>query len=180
MTDTELILYACPTGELAEQLERYFDLSRNQYGPNAAHRYMPHITLTGFFRDLPTTADHYVRQLDRALAAMPSPDPEPTVALTGLLFKENFHLIQVESPWLKQLTLAYIPLAGTESRREAIRPKDWLHLSLAYDFPAQQHAALQQLALTTVHTDAPAAWELRLYERHPDNSWTCHHAWSLP
>jgi ubiquitin-associated SH3 domain-containing protein len=155
-------------------------LSRRLYGANAAHRYMPHITLTGFFRDLPATVGHYIRQLERALAALPTPDPGTIVALSGPLFQENFHLLQVESPWLKQLVLEFIPLAHTRSRQEAIRNKDWLHLSLAYEFPTEQHAALQQLATETVHLDAPVTWELRFYERHPDNTWTCHHVWPLP
>ena len=45
----KLIVYACPVGELAEQLETYFSKSRLACGPNQAHQYMPHCTLTGFF-----------------------------------------------------------------------------------------------------------------------------------
>ncbi|MGC1309940.1 MAG: hypothetical protein WA885_22160 [Phormidesmis sp.] len=47
----QLILYVCPTGPMARQIETYFEQSQQRYGPNAAHAYMPHCTLTGFFED---------------------------------------------------------------------------------------------------------------------------------
>lgn len=179
MQTSELILYACPTGELAEQLARYFALSRRACGPNAAHRYMPHITLTGFFHDLPSAIGFYVRQLDRVLAQLPAPAAGAIVTLKQMSFQPNFHLIEIEAPYLKQLAAEFIPLAATESRVEAIRQKDWLHLSLAYDFPPEQHEILQHLAEETLHMDAAVGWELRFYERHPDHAWTCHRAWTL-
>jgi type VI protein secretion system component VasA len=179
MTRAELILYACPTGELAAQLDNYFALSRRACGENAAHRYMPHITLTGFFHDLPSTIEFYVQQLDRVLAASTPPASGAPIIHKPMGFQTNFHMIEIESPWLKQLTAEFIPLAMTESRQEAIRKKDWLHLSLAYDFPPEQHEILKNLASETLYLDAQVGWELRFYERHPDNRWTCHRVWSL-
>jgi ubiquitin-associated SH3 domain-containing protein len=179
MTTAELILYACPTGELAAQLDNYFALSRRACGENAAHRYMPHITLTGFFHDLPSTVDFYVRQLDRVLAVSTLPVSGAPVTIKQIGFQPNFHMMEVESLWLKQLTMDFISLATTESRQEAIRQKDWLHLSLAYDFPLEHQDVLKRLAEETLHLDAQVGWELRFYERHPDNKWTCHGTWTV-
>ena len=45
----EFIVYACPVGTLAGQLDLFFARSRAECGENAAHAYPPHCTLTGFF-----------------------------------------------------------------------------------------------------------------------------------
>ncbi|CAN5634059.1 hypothetical protein BH23CYA1_BH23CYA1_13090 [soil metagenome] len=46
----QFIFYACPTGPLAQQLATSFERTQRICGPNTAHAYMPHCTLTGFFK----------------------------------------------------------------------------------------------------------------------------------
>ncbi|HLK57209.1 MAG TPA: hypothetical protein VKU00_11620 [Chthonomonadaceae bacterium] len=168
----KFILYACPTGELALQLDRYFEESRRLYGENAAHGYMPHISLTGFFCDLPAAIPTYLRILERLMAS--NPPPNDAITLSRLRLDPDFHGFEVESAWCHALVADWIADAPADTRQEAIRPKDWLHLSLAYRFPPAQHAALKTLAEATVHQDAAVGWELRFYERPSDLSWTCH------
>jgi hypothetical protein len=176
----ELILYACPTSEMAEQLDRYFAASLDACGANAAHRYMPHITLTGFFHDEADAIPFYVAQVEAAVRETLAAAPTPEIRLTRMALDDDFHRIEVESPWLRRLTLDFKERAHRESRCEAIRDKDWLHLSLAYQFPPEQGPALRALAEQGVSIEAEAGWEIRFYQRHPDNRWTCYCALPLP
>jgi hypothetical protein len=176
---SRLIVYACPTGDLATQLDAYFAQSRALFGENMAHQYMPHISLTGFFHDEPTTIPRYIHQLDRALAILRQQRPTAAISLTRLNLTDEFHGIEIDSTWLKQLIDAFITFASSPTRRDAIRKKDWLHLSLAYQFPAAQAPKLRSLAQSFVHLDAAVKWQLRFYEQHPDKLWTCHQTWNL-
>ncbi len=55
MPRAQLILYAIPTGLLAEQCDRLFRMVR-AIAPTTAQTYPPHCTLTGFFQR-PENAD---------------------------------------------------------------------------------------------------------------------------
>ena len=48
MSRRELILYATPTGPLADACDRFF-AAVESIGPTVAQTYPPHCTLTGFF-----------------------------------------------------------------------------------------------------------------------------------
>ena len=64
---TDLIVYAHPTGELAAQLEQYFETSRDLFGANAAHKYPVHCSLTGFFHDEAASIPIYIDALSSTL-----------------------------------------------------------------------------------------------------------------
>ncbi|NTU84382.1 MAG: hypothetical protein HGA45_34305 [Chloroflexales bacterium] len=178
-TAREYIVYACPLGRLARQLATYYSESRAVCGPNAAHQYMPHCTLTGFFHDEPASVPAYTQALDAALSRARPTRPDPVLQVSGLLLSETFHGLLLESPWLKGLTADFAASAPAVMRHDHIRLKSWLHLSLAYEFPPEQHHQLATLAHDLVEIAAPVSWELRFYERHADISWTCHAYWSL-
>ena len=65
------------------------------------------------------------------------------------------------------------------TRRDTLRLKDWLHLSLAYAFPPEQHESLAKLARELVDMRAPVAWELSFYERDLEGAWIAHADWPL-
>jgi ubiquitin-associated SH3 domain-containing protein len=172
----DLIVYACPTGELAAQLNAFFARSRAEIGPNAAHRYPPHITLTGFFHDTVHSIPTYIHALNITLSAAPCP---AAIHLNGVMFEPHFYGLLIESPWLRNLTQAFSYLANSPTRADAIRLKDWLHLSLAYEFQPEQAASLQAMARAMVDIIAPVGWELCLYERFGRDEWRCHASWPL-
>lgn len=175
----ELIVYACPTGALADQLALYYERSLAQCGPNTAHRYMPHVTLTGFFHDVEASAPFYAARLAVALADLQLA-PDPPLAVVGVEMNPEFHGLLIESAWAKQVTARFAELAhASPTRRDALRVKDWLHLSLAYGFDPEQHDALAALARELIDPSASAGWELRLYERRPGDAWVLHAGWGL-
>lgn len=175
----ELIVYACPTGPLADELAAYFAATRQTCGPNAAHNYMPHVTLTGFFHDTATGLPIYLRELEAALVRAQAARPPPPLTITRLHLDESFHYLKIESDWVKALIADFAAHAVSPTRIDDLRLKDWLHLSLAYHFQAEQHPSLAELARLHVNPQTPVSWELRFYERRPDQSWCCHASWSL-
>ena len=174
----ELIVYAVPTGPLAEQIAAYFAVSHELWPLNPAHAYMPHCSLTGFFHDAAATIPLYIQALDTVLIGARPTRPTPVIRVTGMLLHKDFHGLALESDWLKQLIVSFVQNAPS-TRQEPLRRKDWLHLSFAYAFPAERAAPLVQAARTLVDPAAAVGWELRLYERLPDATWRCHADWPL-
>lgn len=171
-----LILYACPIGPLEQQIASYFERSQVCYGPNKAHDYMPHCTLTGFFHDRAAAIPAYIQAIDGALGDL-SPVGEADISITALTFRPDWHGLELQSPWLRRLVARFAGLASSPTRRDALRIKDWLHVSLAYGFDPAHGAGLRSLAEPMVDPKAPCRWNLRLYQRHP--TWVCHQSWSV-
>lgn len=173
------IVYLCPTGELNTQLESYFAKSRQLYGENTAHKYMPHCTLTGFFKDKVSSVSMYIKALDRAYFNIQDNYPNWNIELKSLTFNDNWHGLELKSQQLKEFIVNFIQLENSSTRTEDLRPKDWLHLSLAYDFDPQYKDRLQELATETIDIQADVDWELRFYQKYPNWSWRCWKAWQL-
>jgi hypothetical protein len=174
-----LIVYACPLGELANQIEQYFAASLAICGPNAAHAYMPHCTLTGFFHDDAAAIASYIKALDAALRRARPDQPAQALSIDRMELSQNFHGLLLRGSWLKGVISDFASAAHSPTRRDALRLKDWLHLSLAYNFPPEHHEPLAKLAREYVDIRTPVAWDLRFYERHGDGSWACHASWPL-
>lgn len=173
------IVYACPTGEMAEQLSVYFEKSRIACGPNAAHQYMPHCTLTGFFEDVPGAVPQYTQKLERSLKRFRRSQPDPVIKVKDLVFRADWHGLELSSEWLKKLTVDFVCTATSPTRSSRLRPKDWLHLSLAYDFPPNEVDTLETLAVDLIDPQTPVGWDLRFYQQNPDKSWLCHRSLRL-
>lgn len=177
--DRTLIVYACPTGALSEQIDRYFAAMRALFGPGAADAYMPHCSLTGFFHDDDLAIPRYADALRAALHQELPARPEPAIRIAELLLRDDFHGFTLESEWLQQLVANFARQAHSPTRREALRLKTRLHLSLAYGFPQDQAATRAQYARSLIDPAAAVGWELRFYERLPDGGWRCHAAYPL-
>jgi ubiquitin-associated SH3 domain-containing protein len=170
-----LILYACPQGDLGEQIERFFAESLRRFRANAAHAYMPHCSLTGFFDGDSGLIAHHARILGESLEHNASGCQLPCIEVLGFGHRHDWHGLELRSPWLLERV--------RELARKSSAPipvKTWQHLSLAYDFLPAQDDELRRLARAMIDPDAPVHWQVRYYQRKPGNDWICHQAWALP
>ena len=178
-TLVELILYACPTGPLAEQIEGFFRRSGERFGPNGVHAYPPHVTLTGFFHDQAASIPVYRAALVASLAAGLPTRPAAWIAIGGQVTEHGLLHLPITSGWLKRVAADFAARAASPTRQEPPPVKSQLHLSLAYRFRPEDEPGLIALARELVDPSARAAWELRLYERLPDRGWVAHEARGL-
>ena len=167
-------MYACPVGPLGEQVESYLAESLRRCGPNSAHGYMPHCSLTGFFYDDPASIPGYVDALGSALARARPHRPDRPVRVVELRLGPDFLGLLLESPWLRVVAAEFVKRATSSTRRAPLRLKSDLHVSLAYGFRDEDSETLTHLARTSVNPEAPGEWRLRLYEQKADRSWECH------
>ncbi len=175
----QLILYACPVGSLAQQIEAYFKLSQQRCGPNAAHAYMPHCTLTGFFEDEEKAIAQYTTALESLLLKYQKHIPNPPISLKQLTFRPDWHGIELEASGLKRLVAEFAAQVRSPTRRSPIRLKDWLHLSLAYEFDPAHEVTLKRSARDLIDLSASVSWHLNLYQRSTDHGWQCHSSQAL-
>ncbi|NNJ11590.1 hypothetical protein EKD04_014735 [Chloroflexales bacterium ZM16-3] len=175
----ELIVYVCPVGPLAEQVAAFYAASRARFGSNSAHAYPPHITLTGFFHDDAAAIPGYIAALGAAHAEAIAARPELPITIRELALRDRFHGLLIESLWLEALAADFAAGANSPSRRDELRLKGLLHLSLAYGFRSKDGSALADMVASMVDVAAPVAWELRFYERRLDGGWVCHARWGL-
>ncbi|MEO1623155.1 MAG: hypothetical protein AAFU53_19250 [Cyanobacteria bacterium J06632_3] len=184
---TDLIVYACPVGPLARQIEAYLEKSQQTIGRNAAHAYMPHCTLTGFFSDEKSAIPIYLSALEKVLCEHSQHISNPPITIEEILFREKWHGLALKANWLKQMVADFAQQAHSPTRTESLRLKDWLHLSLAYNFKLEDGEMLEQLAKEMIAPSAEVAWEIRFYEREQNrstpeplhNRWLCHGSWPI-
>ena len=172
----ELIVYACPHGPLAASIDRYLEAVRHECGPNDAHRFPPHVTLTGFFHDDIWAVRDQVAALGEAVEAA-GPSPAPPARVEGLRCEPGFHFLAVRSPWFESVAAAFRDRSPAATRVDAVRPKHDLHLSLAYGFDPATQEVLSALARRHVDPDGACEWTVRLYERMAPDRWVPHGAW---
>lgn len=179
MALSRFIVYACPEGLLGEQIEAFYQRSLEVCGENAAHSYMPHCTLIGFFEDDKATIPLYLKTLNMVYSTAKAIGFPLKIKVGNLTFKPNWYGLELEEQGIKNLMTSFLKQAKSPSRSEELRLKTWLHVSLAYEFTDGQSNALKQLAQNMVNPNASAKWFLRFYEKHADGSWTCHQSWPL-
>lgn len=175
---SKLIVYACPLGALAQRIDSFYARSAAEVGKNTAHRYPPHITLTGFFHDEPASVPRYTAALEQALERARPTRPELPFTITALEINSYFVGLLLNSPWAEGLIADFAATVVSPTRHDALRLKSNLHLSLAYSFPPEQQAPLTTLAHELVDLSLPVAWELRFYEQLKEE-WICHARWAL-
>lgn len=174
----QFIIYACPVGELNQQIEDYFQKSLSLCGENKAHKYMPHCTLTGFFTDNINSIDYYLKALDKAYLAAKN-NLDLSIIIKQLTFNDNWHGLELQAEGLKQLIINFAEIEKSLTRREKLRLKDWLHLSLAYSFKIEDRNKLKNLAREIINLQADVNWELRFYQKNPDWTWKCLKQWAI-
>lgn len=188
----ELILYATPSGLLADQCEQYFravsavNAVNAGLGETTAQTYPPHCTLTGFFRRTDRGTDRAIAEMLPVINAAGSV-PDHAVKVLRLLVNERWVGLELQSPWLKELAASVAGAHTLEPGDDALRPKDWLHLSLAYGTSTTRTSTTGRsaanpldlapygvLAKQLVDTRAAVSWEVGLWERSADQRWIRH------
>ncbi len=99
--------------------------------------------------------------------------------ISKLTFNEDWHGLEIQAEPLKELIANFAQLATSATRSEELRLKNWLHLSLAYDFNSEHREQLKQLAREIINLQADVNWELRFYQKKPDWSWKCWQYWDI-
>lgn len=164
MSRAELILYATPTGPLADAIADLFAVLARR-APTTAQTYPPHCTLTGFFRRDRSEIARIRAEVDDAVAAA-SPGP---VTIERMRSADNWVGLELSSTWLLAVTSAFVDIHRLGPGDDPLRPKDWLHLSIAYG--DGDLAAAAPIA-TTLDLRQPVGWKIGLWERAPDGPWT--------
>ena len=175
----QFIIYACPVGELNDRLEAYFIKSLHLYGENSAHKYMPHCTLTGFFGDNCNSIPFYLEALELAYKNAQYNNLSLDIKIKQLTFNDNWHGLELQADGLKQLIVNFAQIENSPTRTEQLRLKNWLHLSLAYDFDDRDGEKLKSLATELIDLNSKVNWELRFYQKNPDWTWNCLQSWSI-
>ena len=175
----KFIIYACPVGELNRLLETYLAKSHQLCGENTAHKYIPHCTLTGFFNADFKSVPLYIEALNQAYTEAKHHNLLLGIEIIKLTFSEEWHGLELQANGLKQLIRNFALLENSSTRPEKLRLKDWLHLSLAYDFNPEDSNKLKDLATEIIDLKADVSWELRFYQKNFDWSWNCLKSWVL-
>jgi hypothetical protein len=167
----ELILYATPTGAFGASCDTYFARVRNEFGATTAQTFPPHVTLTGFFRRLPARADEVIAEMSAQIADA-GPVPAGTVEVAEMMADAEWVGLRISSVWLTDLSASLIVRHDLTPDDDALRPQDWLHLSLAYGEKGSQpsFAAHGSLAKKVVDPASVAGWEVAVWERRSERA----------
>lgn len=165
MTRAELILYATPTGPLADALDEQFHRI-SALGPTTAQTYPPHCTLTGFFHRREAEIPRILAEVDRAVRES-GPMPADAVDIIALRRSADWVGLELSSPWLIEATQRFIGCHRIGPGDDPLRPKDWLHLSIAYGTDDIAAAA----AATELDLTLPVRWEVALWQRLAAGDW---------
>jgi hypothetical protein len=164
VTTAELILYATPSGPLGDALDNLFRQVAER-GPTTAQDFPPHCTLTGFFRRDHADIPRIAAEVDHATATTTT----GAVDIVALHREPDWVGLELASDWLHDLTARFVDAHVVGANDDPLRPKDWLHLSIGYgvDDLGAAMKATDGLDLTL-----PVGWEISLWQRHPDGSWS--------
>ncbi|XP_029049111.1 protein UBASH3A homolog [Osmia bicornis bicornis] len=160
-THRQYVLYACPTGELAEELMKFWSESKELVW-NGAHNYMPHITLVSFFN----APDESTEELVNALENIVNQDELSDNIELETYISPNFmglFVKEVNAEWLKNISVRYVNKLTSLGISAEPQIKS-LHLTLAYQFPSNLYQQLR-LMVEKLKLTSSANWELRLYSR---------------
>lgn len=162
----ELILYATPNGELADQIKEFEARITSELGATTAQAYPPHVTLTGFFFRTPTRADELISDAAAVIAGLIDGDLHDT-RIVDLALSAPWVGLEIVSPAFERIAAEVAARDQVTPGDDAIRLKDGLHLSLAYGELGDGNdlSSYGELAREVVDVHAKVGWDLAIWER---------------
>ncbi|MBE9139640.1 hypothetical protein IQ254_20975 [Nodosilinea sp. LEGE 07088] len=176
---TKFAIYVCPTGSLAEQIQRFVAEHREASTPHGGQGPAACCMLIDGFEEQSGAAPVYTRSLDRAYNRGLKSRPSPVVTLDGLVTKPDWCGLALTSPWLKQVMVNFACTVKSPTRKMPLRIQDELSLPLAYGADKKQAKAVVAQAKETIDWKMPTQWEMRFYQQLTNQSWKCHSSWDL-
>ena len=171
----ELILYAEPAGELGARCAEFWAAMSAADAATEAQSYPPHVTLTGFFHRTPgrvmSIAEAFTRAVDAAAPQGLDGVRWVEPAELDLQVNHDWTGLHVTAPWMDAVVAAFAspdsaaqPADGGE---DELRPKSWLHLSLAYGagYDEFSRAAAAEHTAELQRLTAEAKWTVALWRR---------------
>ncbi|CAL4123983.1 unnamed protein product, partial [Meganyctiphanes norvegica] len=162
----EYVVYLCPSGPLSDQIESFWLQSLEKCGWNGAHNLVPHITLCSFFKTDDENVETLVSILKNVVSNALTTNPLPQVLSLEKYISQNYmglFLNEQQADVFKKIAVQFVKEISSLCGVGEVSSKS-LHLTLAYQFPPSNFAALEPLA-EAVKPNTPAHWEIRLYSR---------------
>ncbi|RUS14644.1 hypothetical protein BC937DRAFT_93514 [Endogone sp. FLAS-F59071] len=173
-----LIVYLepSPASSFYKSLSTFLATSLTRFGPNGAHHYHPHCSMTGYFKvapggdddlDLTSAKATLIGILDEQISArLPMPPP----AIAGIIsYKPGVLLVGLEAPEVYHAVVKKFAEASAETTEDHVREKRIDHISLAYgDLNDGVVEEMEQEARELLKREEEEAgvleWDVVLYE----------------
>lgn len=175
---TKFAIYVCPTGSLAEQIQRFLAEHRETAAPREQGPDACCLLIEGFEEES-GAAPVYTRSLDRAYNRGLKARPSPALTVEGLVTKPDWSGLAISSPWLKQVMVNFACTVKSPTRKMPLRIQDELGLPLVYGSNRKQAKAVVAEAKAAIDWETPTQWEMRFYQQLTNQNWKCHSSWEL-
>ncbi|MGB3201017.1 MAG: hypothetical protein WBA99_08940 [Nodosilinea sp.] len=176
---TKFAIFVCPTGTLAEQIKQFLAQSGDAQGVSGAKGAVPGFTLIEGFEEQGSAAPVYTQSLDRAFNRGLKSRPSPVVTMDGVVTKPDGCGMAITAPWLKQVMVNFACTVKSPTRKMPLRIQDELGMPLACGLDKKQVNAMVAQAEAAIDCKTPTQWEMRFYQRSPNQGWVCHRSWDL-
>jgi len=160
----EYLLYLCPTDSLQYQLQTFCSKSHAECGRNGAHDFIPHVTLSTFFKVPDDDVGSIIELMEKVIKNERLTIPEDLELETYVSPNfMGFFLGQDSAKAIKALTATFVKELASRDISADVYNQD-LHMTLAYNFGANQYSTLETL-VNNINPDMRSNWQFRLYSR---------------
>ncbi|GAU88894.1 hypothetical protein RvY_01512 [Ramazzottius varieornatus] len=171
----EYVVYLCPAGVLAGNIQDFRAKSADLCGKNGAFRHMPHVTICPAFRVDAASVPVIIRAMDHAHRSLEERDGLPQKVrvdlhgserepFVGLFVDENSDKAAKE--FLRVLLDQAHSLIAPDREAPVVLSTKRYHLTLAHSFPPEQRQAIMKLA-QSIPLKNRAGWYFLLLSRDP-------------
>ena len=156
-------MYLCPTGQLQEQLQTFWDASKVQIGWNGAHNSFPHITLISPFKCSNSSVENLLRSLGKTCSDFHQDFSQQSLKLEKYQSPNFLGLFVGKKDEILLRSFAH-ELSHSFGAHDIVSEPNSksYHITLAYQFQSQHFAGLEDLS-SAINPNADCNWEVRVY-----------------